>query len=211
MSSSQIIDPNLRELAQLRHDMRQYVTAGALLAELPGDDSLEPELRGRLQRLRDLFTQMRELTASTAPPVQRNGRATAVVDLVTIVDESVSFTRLRRDVPLELSTEGPVLAGIDAVMVRRALINVLDNATRAAGETGQVWVALRSAHDVAVVEVIDDGPGFGRIPSVSGHGMAIVDQAMRACHGRLEIVSGPGPGTTVRMLIPVLTEGGRLS
>jgi signal transduction histidine kinase len=88
---------------------------------------------------------------------------------------------------------------------------VLDNATRAAGGAGHIWVALRTGHDVAMLEVTDDGPGFARIPSVSGHGMAIVYEAMRACQGRLEIASGPGPGTTVRMLIPVLTEGGRLS
>jgi signal transduction histidine kinase len=66
---------------------------------------------------------------------------------------------------------------------------------------------VRRAAGGAVVEVTDDGDGFGRIPSVSGQGMSIVDQALRTCHGRLEITSGPGPGTTVRMLIPTPRDG----
>ncbi len=199
-----------REVVQLKHDLRQYVAAGVLLTQLPGDEKLDPSVQLRLRRIGQLFGQMQELTA--AKPTATPEPPTWVIDLVALVDECVAFTQLRHDdVPFVVSVDDHVEAVVDPVMLRRAVNNVLDNATRAAGDGGKVRVGVRRAPGGAVVEVTDDGDGFGRIPSVSGQGMSIVDQALRTCHGRLEITSGPGPGTTVRMLIPTASEGGAAS
>ena len=194
-----------RELIQLRHDLRQYVAAGLLLTQLPDDELLDPGVRIRLQRINQLLERMRELTAPVAP-AEPSARG-CTVDLVELVDECVSYARMTHDVPLYVSADGPVEALVDPVMLRRAVNNVLDNATRAAGTTGRVRVRVDRLHTRAIVEVTDDGDGFGRIPSISGQGMSVVDQALRACHGRLEISSGPGPGTTVRLLIPSQSNG----
>jgi signal transduction histidine kinase len=208
--STHLIGQDEGALSQLRHDLRQYVAAGILLTLQPGDDQLEPALRSRLRRINQLFSRMRELT-ETPPAEPEAPDRTPPVDLVELVDECVSVTRLRHDVPLDVTGDGHVEATVDPVMIRRAVSNVLDNATRAAGESGQVHVGVHRLRGQAVVEVTDDGNGFGRIPSVSGHGMSIVDQALRSCHGRLEISSGPGPGTTVRMLIPAQPDASELS
>jgi len=204
LSTSSISDTHARDLVQLKHDLRQYVAAGMLLTALPGDEELDPGVQVRLRRIGELFRQMQDLTAAQPPTLA--GPPTWVIDLVALVDECVAFTQLRHDVPVVVSVDDHVEAVVDPVMLRRAVNNVLDNATRAAGDGGKVRVGVRRAAGGAVVEVTDDGDGFGRIPSVSGQGMSIVDQALRTCHGRLEITSGPGPGTTVRMLIPTLTE-----
>jgi signal transduction histidine kinase len=194
-----------RELMQLRHDLRQYVAAGLLLTQVPDGELLEPAVRLRLERLDQIFSRMRELTAASVsaaeqpPPVW--------VDLVELVDECVSYARIAHGVPLAVDADGPIEAVADPVMLRRAVNNVLDNASRAAGASGHVRVRVDRRRSQAIVEISDDGDGFGRIPSLSGQGMSIVDQALRACHGRLEISSGPGPGTTVRLLIPALVDG----
>jgi len=60
---------------------------------------------------------------------------------------------------------------------------------------------------MAWVEVTDDGHGFGQIESGSGHGLSIVSAAVRASNGRLEISSGPGPGTRVRIVMPTRLAG----
>lgn len=204
VASSSVSDTHAHELVQLRHDLRQYVAAGMLLTQLPGDEDLDPVVAVRLRRIGELFRQMQELTA--APPPAQSEPPTWVIDLVALVDECVAFTQLRHDVPVVVTVDEHVEVVVDPVMLRRAVNNVLDNATRAAGDGGKVRVGVRQADGGAVVEVTDDGDGFGRIPSVSGQGMSIVDAALRACHGRLEISSGPGPGTTVRLLIPSLHE-----
>jgi signal transduction histidine kinase len=205
-----LLDQDEGALVRLRHDMRQYVAAGVLLSLQPGDEHLDPEIRARLRHINQLFARMRELT-ETPPAESERSRRTPRVDLVELVDECVSVARLTHAVPLDVSGDVQVEASVDPVMLRRAVNNVLDNATRAAGESGQVRVGVHRMPGQAVVEVTDDGNGFGRIPSVSGHGMSVVDQALRACHGRLEIFSGPGPGTTVRLLIPAQAGPGELS
>jgi signal transduction histidine kinase len=190
------------ELEQLRHDLKQYVAVGVLLTQVPHDESLDEDVRERLDRLNQVFLRMEELTRSPL-------RSTAegwLVDLVDLVEECVSFAQVTHDVPLDVSSTGPIKAVCDPVLLRRAVSNVLDNATRAAGRSGRVLVRVDSIPGEAMVEVRDDGNGFGRIPSVSGHGMSIVDQALRACQGSLQIISGPGPGTIVRMHIPVERE-----
>jgi signal transduction histidine kinase len=191
-----------RDLVQLRHDLRQYVAAGVLLTRLPGDELLDEGTQQRLERLRSLFLGMHELTAAPTVPTG----AAWTLDLVQLVDECVSFVRMTHKVPLDLHSDGPATAYGDPVLLRRAVTNVLDNATRAAGESGHVKVRVDSLPGESLVEIADDGEGFGQIPTVTGEGLSIVDKALRACHGRLEISSGPGPGTTVRMLIPV--QGG---
>lgn len=198
-------DATTRELMQLRHDLRQYVAAGLLLAQMPGDELLDPGVRLRLQRLDQILNRMREMCEPSVPAEEQP--PPPWVDLVELVDECVSYARIAHDVPLAVDADGPIEAVADPVMLRRAVNNLLDNASRAAGASGQVRVRVDRRGSQAMVEVSDDGDGFGRIPSVSGQGMSIVDQALRACHGRLEISSGPGPGTTVRLLIPAFDDG----
>ncbi len=199
MGTTQTFDGTTPELNQLRHDLRQYVAAGMLLSHPSGGTPDDPQTQERLQRILEIFMRMDELVRAPAAAQAPDW----VVDLVQLVDDCVSYMRLTHGVPLDLvGAEEPVEAFGDPVMLRRALINVLDNATRAAGDAGRVRVRVSSMAGEALVEVADDGDGFGRIPSVSGLGMSIVDQALRACRGRLEISSGPGPGTTVRMRIP---------
>ena len=193
-----------REIVQLRHDLRQYVAAGVLLTKLPGDERLDESMQRRLERLRLLFHGLNELTSPSGPPSGHGW----LIDLAELVDECVSFMRISRGTPLEVKSNGPARAFADPVLLRRAVTNVLDNATRAAGCNGHVRVRVNSLPGEALVEIADDGKGFGQIPSNTGQGLSIVDQALRACHGRLEISSGPGPGTTVRMLIPMQRETG---
>ena len=178
-----------RALVQLVHDMRQYVAAGILLSGSPGASAPGSEEAERLARIHDVFLRMDELTARPC----------------------VSFARMTHDIPFDVETAQAVEASCDPVLLRRAVANVLDNATRAAGDSGKVRVSVQSLPGEALVEVSDEGNGFGRIPSVSGQGMSIVDEALRSCRGSLEIYSGPGPGTTVRMRIPALQDAEELS
>ena len=190
--------PDERALVRLVHDVRQCVAAGILLSGSPGADGAGAEESERLSRIHDLFLHMDELTAR--PRIQ--ARQEWVTDLVQLVDDCVSFARMTHDVPFDVDSGHSVEASCDPVLLRRAVTNVLDNATRAAGESGRVHVSVQRLPGEGLVEISDEGSGFGRIPSLSGQGMSIVDQALRSCRGSLEIISGPGPGTTVRMRIP---------
>ena len=191
-------------MARLCHDVRQYVAAGLMVTQMPGDEDLPPPVRQRLRTVEHVLEHVSEmgdgdLVHEIGEPGMRS------VDLANLVDECIQVFGLTYDVPVEVVEHGPAFGRGDPVALRRAIGNVLDNALRAAGDDGTVHVKVSSDEHSASVEVSDDGPGFGTITSGQGHGMSVVGTMLQECHGRLEITSGPESGTTVRMLIP----GGR--
>jgi signal transduction histidine kinase len=125
-----------------------------------------------------------------------------LVDLVELVDECVAVVELTHQVSIDTQADDHPVAYGDPVLVRRAVANVLDNASRAAGQSGTVHVRLGQHEGSTWVEVEDHGRGFGRIPPGRGHGLQIVDRALRSQRGSLEITDGAENGTVVRMRLP---------
>ena len=73
--------------------------------------------------------------------------------------------------------------------------------------------------DAVLVEVADDGPGmppdvadkvfdpfFTTKAQGSGLGLAIVRKIVDAHDGRIDLQTAPGPGTTIRVTLPVSTD-----
>jgi signal transduction histidine kinase len=145
-----------------------------------------------------LFDQIRLLVNAIEEIHPRRTR----LDLPEIVDDCLQIARATPNLDIEARVAPTATAYGDPVLLRRAVANVLDNAARAAGENGTIDVLVSDSGDESVIEVTDNGLGFGQAPRGSGQGMSVVAMAVRACHGRLEMVSGPAPGTTVRMVLP---------
>lgn len=201
MSAAQGIRPEAdegAETAKLCHDLRQYVAAGMMLAGMREVPGLDPDTKQRLATIARVFEDIHSLLDDQ---MRGHQRATAV-DLADLVQECVEFTRLVTTVPIDVVLSGPAEAWANPVQLRRAVLNVLHNATRASGVGGRVTVEAGASGHHAWIEVGDDGAGFGRIPLVNGYGMSVVEAAVRAAHGRLEIYSGPAPGTRVRLRLP---------
>jgi signal transduction histidine kinase len=191
------------ETAKLCHDLRQYVSAGMMLAGPQDIAGLDAETRSRLETIARVFEGISELVEQQYVEHRHCG----CVDLTVMARDCVEFTRLTSRVPIDLVACRPVVAWANASLLRRAVMNVLNNATRAAGVGGRVSVEVGRHGANAWVEVGDDGAGFGRIPSINGVGMAVVEAAVRSAHGRLVIQSGPFPGTRVRLCLPRQTAG----
>jgi two-component system NarL family sensor kinase len=90
------------------------------------------------------------------------------------------------------------------------LVGVLNVHTRRS-----VQVRLYRQAGLAVLEVIDDGTGFDAAaparPGPTGFGLSGMRERAELLGGRLDLVTAPGRGTTVRLLIPFLPaahEGG---
>jgi signal transduction histidine kinase len=190
------------EMKRLCHDLRQYVAAGLLLSEpRAGQDAGQT----RLTMIHQQFTAIAELLAAEFD----RGHDTGTVNLAGLVTECADVVRLTHRGRLTVMRSRHVLVDGEQALFRRAVGNLLDNACRAAGPDGTVTVKVGVDADEAKVEVADDGAGFGGIQSGTGHGLQVVAAAVRACHGRLEISSGPGVGTTVRLCVPALRRAVR--
>lgn len=103
------------------------------------------------------------------------------------------------EVPAELeAVEVPPLA------IQTLVENSLKHAISGRREGGRVSVSARVAGERVVVEVQDDGPGFGDSAVVSGHGLDNVKARLAALFGEkaaLEI-SRRGPHTVVAVAVP---------
>jgi signal transduction histidine kinase len=184
-------------LSSLRHDLRQFVVAGLLLSRAAEEDDLGDDRRARLATIRTLFEQIRLLVdaiGETCPPTR--------LDIPEIVDSCVEVARATTHLDINARVARSATAYGDELMLRRALTNVLDNAARAVSDDGRIDVLVSDSGLACTIEVTDNGVGFGQARRGSGEGMSVIARAVRACHGRLEVVSGPAPGTTVRMILP---------
>jgi signal transduction histidine kinase len=183
------------QVVRLCHDLRQYLAASINLAEMA--DHAGPEAGERFRLIADQLRLANELINAELRDARKQ-----MVDLGSLIEECVQTVRLTHETSLAVKAGQSTFAYGDPVRIRQAVANVLDNAARAAGVNGTVDVTVDSHDGLAWIQVSDDGQGFGRMGSGFGQGLPIVHDAVRANGGRLEISSGPGRGTTVRLLWP---------
>jgi signal transduction histidine kinase len=115
---------------------------------------------------------------------------------------------------------------LDASAIEQALGNILENAVKYSGESREIAVGVGRQGGEVVVSVRDRGIGiprdeqeriFERFHRVGGSlvhdvrgvglGLAIVRHIVDAHHGRVEVRSEPGQGSTFSIVLPVGPSG----
>lgn len=192
--------PRSNELArQIWHDVQtELATIGMLVSTALTDVRVPEQTRLRLQsaevEVRQLEEMLRRAFLRPGPPEP--------VDLDAMCAQLVETQRATSSTELSL-TPGARMANVDAAWLRRALLNLIQNAVRAAGPDGRVDVLVAGSADEVWVEVADDGPGFGAAePGLASLGLRIV-QAFASGHGGRMRVLPAGSGCRVRLEIPV--------
>jgi C4-dicarboxylate-specific signal transduction histidine kinase len=124
----------------------------------------------------------------------------------TVKSEQLTYTR---QISVHQPDREPRYVMAVGARLRRALANVLANATRAAGPDGHVTVIERAAGKAELIEVLDDGPGFGSMAAGNrpGIGLEITGQMLAECGGRMEVERLLCGQTLVRLLLPVMADG----
>jgi signal transduction histidine kinase len=184
----------------LLHDLGHEITTLSYLVEAVRGDlirSADPGARmelvsAQLARLLDIITHaLAGDTGDAAESAEVRGLASQIAQLA-----SAAYGTSVRVVP------GPaVTVPVSPTLLWRVLSNLVDNAARAAGPMGHVEVAMRQTSQT-VIDVIDDGPGFGDGPP--GLGLRVTASLLESSGGRLE-VQAPRPrrgGAMVRVVLP---------
>src|SRR5262245_20875494 len=177
---------------------------------------------GRLTRLTDqLLTLAREDAGGARPeaaPVDLAGLVAGVVETMRPLAEA-------RGIPFRHSGDGPLRIRGDETRLRQVFYNVLDNAIKYTPEGGTVEVGVGRQGPAAVVTVRDTGIGippehlarvfdrFYRVDKArsreqggTGLGLSIAQKVVADHGGRIELASGPGPGTTCTVTLPAHQE-----
>ena len=110
---------------------------------------------------------------------------------------------------------GEIRATVDSVLLRQALVNLLDNAVDAIDGNGIITVTAKTMADDVVIEVEDNGEGlptedaatllepfFSTKGRGSGMGLALVHRIVSDHDGSLELENIKPTGTRVRIVLP---------
>jgi signal transduction histidine kinase len=224
----------LEFISRISHDLRTPLTAikasiGVVLAnEPPG--TIEPLQRMfknidfASDQMSDMIGNLAELARLQSNLAQLRVGECDLRELAQRIARGVDPVARRRDQQLELDLPRSGLATVaDGARLERALLNVLSNATKYGLPGGHLCLRLQRRGREATFSVIDDGPGlpaeelerFYTDPPLRTHpdthsqrsGIGLfVSRAIIELHGgRMTIQSSAGIGTTVDMMIPLVS------
>lgn len=208
-------------LAGVTHELRTPLAAIRLLGETLADGRGDAREYGTLisresERLEALVERVLAVTRlDEAARFERVRPAEVVASAAALIRPRAE----RRAVTVRCDASGaPGEATWDGEAVRRAVLNLLDNAVTHGRDGGHVAVRVGAIGGEARIEVRDDGPGivrrdvprlFGRFArgasaaAGTGLGLYLVDQVARAHGGRVDLTTEEGKGATFTLVLPL--------
>lgn len=203
-------DRILSAVEQAAHDLRQPIGAVLVLASAALADEQAPQQLRRC--LEQIVTEANWLSKITYDMLAEAGtlQDRQPVDIAALVGEAVNSEQLTygQQIILQQPDQAPRYVMGAATRLRRALANVLANATRAAGPDGHVQVTQRVQGSAEVVEVTDNGPGFGSAAAGNGNGIGLVitRRMLAECGGYMDVDRLPTGHTVVRLWLPIMVR-----
>jgi signal transduction histidine kinase len=110
----------------------------------------------------------------------------------------------------------PMVANVDADLLKQAVLNVILNGAQAMPDGGNLEVVLEEDRRTAVLRIADEGSGipddirekifdlyFTTKTGGSGIGLAMTYRILQLHHGSIEVQSNAGRGTEFRLRIPL--------
>ena len=221
-------------LAMLYHDLRAPLASLNMSIALLGQSCVigdNPEVQELLTVSQHALDRLQRLTAnmldlgrleSGQMPLQREAVAPAEVlaDAVEIVAPHAAQKEQRLET--HLSPHLPFIYA-DRDVIRRVLINLLENAVKYTPEGGHIQVGAEPSGEVVRFWVKDNGPGIppeeqtlifqkyarGRRPGSKGLGLglAFARLAVQAHGGQIGVHSACGEGATFYFTLPVAPAG----
>ncbi len=187
--------------------------------KLESNDARRLEIAGReIARLEELLNEMLDFARAS----QVDKRDTSLLELANETVAVVRDEARERGVDLSVRQEGPATAAVDPERMRRVLMNLYLNSfdAMAGRETRNLEVTVGGDGATQVwVRVKDSGAGmdeqtrkhifapfFTTRADGTGLGLAIVWKIVEAHKGRLEVVSAPGQGTEMSIVLPLREE-----
>ena len=212
----------LGELATgLAHEIRNPLAGIAGVIEIIGRDlpvtsparAVVKDVRQEIARINHIVTDLLQ-TARPHPPKVRKS------DLNTTVEHAVMLGRQQafaKSVEITLQKD-PSLPEVehDSDQIHQVLLNLLLNALQAIDKNGKITVTVKPQGATAVVEVTDNGRGIApdHLPNIfrpfyttkgegTGLGLSLARRIVEDHHGRIDVTSAVGKGTTFAVVLPL--------
>ena len=211
---------------QVSHDIRSpLVTLNVVLKSLP---ELSEEKRNLLQNvacsIRDIANNLLAQYRTVNPQVTQNNSKPELI--ATLVNALISEKRLQfteKDFSLQeeiLANVRDCAVNLDALLFKRVLSNLINNATEALGPQGEVKVVLEKNELSVILKIIDNGKGIPAelLPKIHEGGVSIgkaqgcglgISNAIyciKQWNGSYDIQSTVGKGTVFTIELPIVKK-----
>lgn len=217
-------------VSKVSHEFRTPLTSIRLYTETlrmrRGDSAAEQkcldalEREGtRLEQLIDRLLDWGQMESGRRDYSMKRTSARLIVE-----DALQAFESLRENARIELDVTLPekdVVVEADRGAMTDALLNLLTNAQKYGGDPARIEVQVMERGDAVVFRVTDNGSGIpkgehkrifqkfyrvddrlSRAREGSGLGLAIVKHVIKAHHGRVELTSPAGGGSSFALVLP---------
>jgi heavy metal sensor kinase len=216
-----------RFTADVSHELRTPLTAIRSVGEvgLRGhrDEAAYRTIVGSMLEEADRLASLVDRLLTLSRAETRQARLSKdVVELTELVDEVAGHLAVlaeEKGQTIDVAHEATPAAVADRLVLRQAIINLVDNAIKFTPDGGRIRIRISEREHDAVIDVTDSGPGIpadvaprifdrfyrvseGSGPVGTGLGLSISKSAVEANGGRLTLeASGPG-GSTFRITMP---------
>jgi heavy metal sensor kinase len=218
-----------RFTADASHELRTPLTAirsvGEVSLQRNGDTAYYRDTVGSMleeaNRLTRLVDSLLVMSRADAGRIPLQFTEFALLDLAQESAAVMEVLAEEKKQSMSVHGDSHVIVQGDRVILRQALINLIDNAVKYSPEQGRVEVQVGALDGEAFVNVIDTGPGIpaehrskvfdrfyrvdksrSRVEGGAGLGLSISKWAVQAHRGRIEVDCDRGPGCTFRILLP---------
>jgi len=215
--------------ADVSHELRTPLTAIRSVGEVGlGGRRTESEYRETIgsileeaDRLTVMVDTLLALSRADAGEVRLHFEPVDLAALAREVAAHLAVLAEEKEQELEVAAAEGVVVPADRLVVRQALVNVVDNAIKYSPPGSTIRVAVSGDAAAGRIEVADQGPGIGpehreriferfyridtgrsRGQGGAGLGLSLAEWAMAAHAGRIEVESADGRGSTFRLSLP---------
>lgn len=186
----------------LLHDLaHEMATLSYLVEAVRGDPDLPASSASRIELISHEVARLLDLISTEMLGEPPAGAADAV-DVRALANQMAQLATAAQMAEVVVNPGPQVRVHVNPTLLWRVLSNVVGNAARAAGPDGRVEVTIKEAGD-AIIEVTDDGPGFGNgSPGLASLGIRVVTSLLNSCGGTLAVQSPDTGGARVRIVLP---------
>src|SRR5438132_8404968 len=213
------------------HELRTPLTAIRSVGEVALQDQRSPaeyqdvigSMLEEVDRLTRLAESLLALSRADTGHIQLQREDISLVRIAKEASSLVEVLAEEKHQHIHIEGDADLVASVDRLILRQAIVNLLDNAIKYSPSGSHILVRVQSAGDKeAFLDVIDQGPGipsehqphvfdrFYRVDKArtrewggAGLGLSITRWAVEAHGGDISLKSEEGQGSTFRVSLPI--------